>query len=199
MHVDVSIHNFITLIFQDRISGRMRKIVPPAFFERSTPTVAQELIGKFLVRVWEGKEEAHMITETEAYHGFQDKASHASRGKTLRNTPMFARAGTLYVYYTYGMHWMLNLVCGKKGFPAGVLIRGVKEIIGPARLTKALHIDKEVNGKMLGKQTGVWIEDRGVIVPPRLIQKTPRIGIRYADEWIHKPWRFLYTKQKGTH
>ena len=171
----------------------MARVLKADFFNRSTPLVARDLIGKFLVRVHDGKKEARMITETEAYHGFRDKASHASRGQTLRNTPMFGRAATIYVYYTYGMHWMLNLVCGAEAFPAAVLIRGVEGIKGPARLTKALHIDKRLNGKMLGRKTELWIEDRGVKIAPRSIGRSPRIGIHYAEEWTEKPWRFTYS------
>ncbi len=102
-----------------------RTILGPEFFDRPALTVARELLGKYLVRKVGRKEVALMITETEAYDGFKDKASHASRGQTLRNTPMFDTAGTIYVYFTYGMHWMLNIVCGKKGYPAAILIRGL--------------------------------------------------------------------------
>lgn len=138
-----------------------------------------------------------MIVETEAYHGLHDKASHAHRGQTARNTPMFGEAGTIYVYFTYGIHWMLNLVTGKEKYPAAVLIRGVEGISGPARLTKALKIDKRLNAKPLSKKSGLWIEDRGIVVRSRDIKKTPRIGIRYAEEYVHKPWRFvLIEKQK---
>lgn len=177
----------------------MRKTLPAAFFNRPTLMVAEELIGKFLVRQIEGnpsiglraRTEAYMIIETEAYDGFEDKASHGSRGQTLRNTPMFGKAGVAYVYFTYGMHWLFNIVCGPKQYPAGVLIRGVEGISGPARLTKALKIDKSQNGKPLGRAAGLWIEDRGVIVPKRHIQRTPRIGVDYAGKWAKKPWRFV--------
>jgi DNA-3-methyladenine glycosylase len=169
----------------------MREILGPDFFNRPTLTVARELIGKFLVRRWGGKTVALMITETEAYGGFKDLASHSRRGKTARNAPMFAGAGTIYVYFTYGMHWMLNLVCGRAEYPAAVLIRGAGDVTGPARLTKALAIDKTLSAQMLGKKSGLWVEDRGVAVKPRDIQRTPRIGINYAGEYAGKPWRFV--------
>src|SRR5882757_610508 len=86
-------------------------ILGPDFFNRRTLTVARELIGKVLVRRRDGQDVALMITETEAYDGPRDKASHAHRGQTPRNAPMFDKAGTIYVYFTYGMHFMLNLVC----------------------------------------------------------------------------------------
>ncbi|HEY5383517.1 MAG TPA: DNA-3-methyladenine glycosylase [Candidatus Paceibacterota bacterium] len=78
----------------------MKKILRPAFFDRPTPLIAQELLGKFLVRKVGNKTIALMITETEAYHGFADQASHAQRGQTPRNTPMFGTAGTIYLYFT---------------------------------------------------------------------------------------------------
>ncbi len=161
------------------------------FFERRAPAVARELIGKFLVRKIDGREVALMITETEAYDGFEDKASHASRGETPRNAPMFGEAGTLYVYFTYGMHWMLNIVCGREGYPSAVLIRAAGEVAGPARLTKRLRIDKKLNGKRLGRESGLWIEDRGVRITRARMQKTPRIGVGYAGEWAEKPLRFV--------
>jgi len=174
----------------------MHKVLRPEFFDRPTPTVAKDLLGKFLVRKVGTGEVALMITETEAYHGFKDQASHASRGQTPRNMPMFSEPSTIYVYFTYGIHWMLNIVCGKKGYPSAVLVRGAGDIIGPARLTKALGIDKSLNTKMLGKKTGLWIEDRGVKIAARQIEKTPRIGIGYAGDWVRKPWRFVLKKPK---
>ena len=188
----------------------MKKILTPTFFNRPTLVVTRELIGKFLVRRVGKREIAVMITETEAYDGFKDKASHAHRGQTPRNTPMFGEAGVCYVYFTYGMHWMLNIVTGKKGYPAAVLIRGVlkplvysnvlqniginerEEINGPARLTKALQIDKKLNGKPASRASGLWFEDRGVKVNPKDIKKTSRIGIRYAGPvWGNKKYRFV--------
>ncbi|OGC84488.1 hypothetical protein A3F55_01975 [Candidatus Adlerbacteria bacterium RIFCSPHIGHO2_12_FULL_53_18] len=190
----------------------MARMLGPAFFDRPTLTVAKDLLGKFLVRRVRGKTVALMIVETEAYDGFKDLASHAHRGQTPRNTPMFGKPGTIYVYFTYGMHWMLNLVCGKKEYPAAVLIRGVSSsakvsrsgeingtpardtfasLDGPAKLTKFLKIDKSLNHQPLGKKSGLWVEDRGEVISPRKIVRTPRIGINYAGEYIVKPWRFV--------
>jgi DNA-3-methyladenine glycosylase len=173
----------------------MRKILGSEFFNRPTRTVARELLGKYLVRKVGSKTIALMINETEAYDGFKDKASHAHRGQTPRNTPMFGEPGHIYVYFTYGIHWMLNLVCGKPGYPAAVLVRGAGEVVGPARLTKALGIDKVLSAKPLSKKSGLWIEDRGVVVRPRNVSRTPRIGIRYAEEYVEKPWRFVLKKE----
>ncbi len=174
----------------------MRKVLGPAFFERKAPVVARELLGKFLVRKIGSKEVASIITETEAYDGFEDKASHAHRGQTPRNTPMFGRPAHIYVYFTYGIHWMLNLVCGKEAYPSAVLIRSAGEVVGPARLTKALSIDKSLNALPLKKSSGLWVEDRGYSFKNSDIDKTPRIGIRYAEEWVEKPWRFVVKKGK---
>ncbi len=171
--------------------SRMKKVLGKEFFDRPTLTVARELVGKFLVRKVGSKTIALMINEVEAYDGFRDKASHAHRGQTPRNVVMFGEPAHIYVYFTYGIHWMLNIVCGKKDFPAAVLIRGAGEVVGPARLTKALMIDKRLNTLPLSKKSGLWVEDRGVVVSPRDIGRTPRIGINYAEEYAHKPWRFV--------
>jgi len=169
----------------------MKKPLQQSFFKRSTPKVAEELLGKFLVRKYRGKECAYMITETEAYDGFEDKASHAHCGKTPRNKVMFGEAGHIYVYLTYGMHFMFNIITDEEEYPAAVLIRGVVEVSGPGRLTKALHITKALNTKLLGKDTGLWIEDRGVVVSKRQIERTPRIGINRAGDWKEKLYRFV--------
>jgi DNA-3-methyladenine glycosylase len=174
----------------------MRKVLTRDFFDRHTLTVAKDLLGKFLVRRVGGKTIALMITETEAYHGFKDLASKARRGKTPGNAPMYMGAGTLYVYFTYGMHWMLNVVTEKEEYPAAVLIRGAGTVVGPGRLTKFLAIDKKLNGKTLGKKAGLWIEDRGVCVSLREIKKGPRVGIDYAGPYRLKPWRFVLKEEK---
>ncbi len=191
-------------------SSMKRKILGPDFFDRPTLVVAKELIGKFLVRRISGKEMALMITETESYDGYKDRASKGSRGQTAGNAPMFAKAGTIYVYFTYGMHWMLNVATREEGYPGAVLIRGGMllhlhkqdqiysgilenlRIDGPARLTKKLQIDKRLNALTLHKKVGLWIEDRGVIIPSRDIQRTPRIGIDSAGSpWVEKKYRLV--------
>lgn len=132
-----------------------------------------------------------MITEVEAYDGFNDKASHASRGQTERNKVMFGKAGYWYVYFTYGMHWMLNIVTGAKNYPAAILIRATDKVSGPGRLTKFLYIDKKLNSKIASCKSGLWIEDRGVVISKSKIKKAPRIGVAYAKEWAEKPYRFI--------
>ncbi len=172
-----------------------------SFFDRSSLLVAKDLISKYLVRKVDGKIYRYRIVETESYEGFEDKASHSSKGLTPRNAPMFESAGTIYVYFTYGMHYMLNIVCGKKGDPSAVLIRGViapdgSKILGPARVTKALHIDKTLNSKKLGRLSGLWIEDHnGCEIGSEKIISTPRIGIDSAgDRWVKKKYRFIIKK-----
>lgn len=164
------------------------------FFNRPTLRVARELLGKYLVRRSAGRrrsrEIARMITEVEAYVGPEDRASHASRGMTSRNRVMFGPPGVWYVYFTYGMHWMLNVVTERRGYPAAILIRGVHGIFGPGRVTKFFKIDKRFNGKPASRATGLWIEDRGLKIPLRSIHRSPRIGVDYAGPWKSKPWRF---------
>jgi DNA-3-methyladenine glycosylase len=168
------------------------KVLPNEFFNRSSVVVAKDLLGKFLVRKYRNKIEKFMITETEAYEGKEDKASHAHRGQTKRNTPMFGEPGTIYVYFTYGMHWMLNIVCGKRGYPSAVLIRGVEALSGPARLTKRLKIDKKLNNKMFGKKSGLLFEEVVDLNKKLKISRTPRIGIdRSGPVWSKKLYRFV--------
>lgn len=174
----------------------MRKVLRKSFFNRPTLLVARDLLGKYLVRRVGKKEIALMITETESYDGFMDLASKASRGRTPGNEPMFMEAGTIYVYFTYGMHWLINIVTREENYPAAVLLRGAGDIIGPARLTKALSIDRTLNKKFAEKKTGLWIEDRGVRIIPQQIMRTPRIGIDSSGPlWREKKYRFLLKRE----
>jgi len=161
----------------------MSQILTQKFFNRQTEKVARELLGKFLVRRYRGKTTARMITEVEVYDGFNDKASHAARGPTKRNAPMFGPAGHWYIYFTYGMHWMLNIVTREAGYPAAVLIRGVQGANGPARLTRFFKIDKKLNGLPATKESGLWVEDRRVRVQSAYIKKGPRMGVGYAGPY----------------
>lgn len=169
----------------------MKKILKKSFFNKPVLKVAQNLIGKFLIRRYKTKETAYMIIEVEAYDGQKDLACHAKSGKTKRNKVMFGEAGRFYVYFTYGMHWMLNIVTGKKDYPAAVLIRGIEGILGPARLTKKLKIGKNFNGRKANKKTGLWFEDRGIKIGKNQILRAPRIGVDYAGAWAKKPYRFV--------
>lgn len=168
-------------------------VLAPSFFERSTLKVAQELLGKFLVmQDRAGEKRALMVNEVEAYVGPHDLACHAARGKTPRTQVMFGPPGHFYVYFVYGMHWMLNIVTEKEGYPAAVLIRGTGELRGPARLTKFLGIDRRFNGLVATPKNGLWFEGRNVVFPKNSIQKTPRIGVSYAGPvWAAKPYRLV--------
>jgi len=150
------------------------------------------LLGKVLVRSERGRETARVITEVEAYIGENDLACHASRGRTARTQVMYGPAGHWYVYLVYGMHEMLNLVTGPEGWPSAILIRGVEGMSGPGRVTKSLGIGREFNGLLAVPASGLHIEDRGIVVPDRMVKRTPRIGVDYAGPvWAAKPWRFL--------
>jgi DNA-3-methyladenine glycosylase len=158
---------------------------------------AKNILGAYLCRRVNGKIFKYKIVETEAYGGRLDRGSHAYSlqlgriRQTARNAPMWAQAGTIYVYFTYGMHYMLNIVTGEEGLPSAVLIRGLEGVSGPARLTKKLKIDKKLNGKMLGKSSGLWIEKNN-FEKKKKITGTPRIGIAYAGPvWSKKLHRFL--------
>ncbi len=163
---------------------------------RGTDTVghARALLGKWLVIAdAAGGRRRTRIVETEAYDGPDDRACHASRGRTPRTEVMFGPSGHWYVYLCYGMHEMLNLVTGPAGYPAAVLVRGVSEFSGPGRLTKRLGIDRRFNCRPARRATGLWLEDDGLLVPDDAVQCTPRIGVDYAgSEWAAKPWRFVW-------
>jgi DNA-3-methyladenine glycosylase len=133
-----------------------------------------------------------MITETEAYHGPHDLASHASRGKTPRTTIMFGPAGHAYIYLIYGMYYCLNVVTEEENYPAAVLIRAVEGISGPGRLTRHFKITKAQHGIDMATSNTLYIEDRGITIPPPRILRTPRIGIDYAGAYKDKKWRFVY-------
>ena len=162
-------------------------ILRTSFFDRPTLEVTEDLLGKYLV----SQNGSVMITEVEAYDGPKDKACHAYKGLTPRTAPMFGPAGYWYVYLIYGMYWMLNIVTGNEGYPAAVLIRGAGDWNGPGKLTKNLGIDQSFNAKKADEKTGLWIEDRGVVIPQTQIVRTPRIGVDYAGEWAKKPYRFV--------
>jgi len=182
-------------------------ILPRDFYDRPTLTVARELIGARLVRILGGVKLVGLITETEAYISGKDLACHAKAGRTPRTAVMFEDPGHAYVYFTYGNHWMLNIVTERVGFPAAVLIRAIQPVegvdlmmerrygrdtFGPGKLCQAMGITKLENGVDLTKKTGrLWIE-QGVKVPNSLVTKGPRVGLNNTPEpWLSKPWRFL--------
>ncbi len=175
-------------------------LLKQSFYKQNTLQVAQNLLGCFLVRKIGNKKIKAKITECEAYFGFEDKGSHASRGKTERNKPMFESGGIIYIYLIYGMYNMLNIVTENKDYPSAILIRSVevlnaskieqKKYNGPGKLTKNLKIDKFFNNKKIyTKKHGLWIE-QGEKIKTENIVCAKRIGIDYAQEYKHKFWRF---------
>jgi DNA-3-methyladenine glycosylase len=141
-----------------------------------------------------------MITEVEAYKGPKDLASHARDGRrTARVEPLYGEGGTVYVYFVYGMHWLLNFSTAGREKPEGVLIRGVladrdgerTRVVGPGRVTRFLGIDKKLDGADVTRSKQLWLEDRGVRIPARHRKRGPRVGVDYAGPtWAAKPWRF---------
>jgi len=128
------------------------------FYTRDVLEVAPDLIGKILVvKNNDLSCSRYPLTEVEAYRGTEDKACHASKGKTLRTSVMFGNGGHLYIYLIYGMYWMLNIVTGTFGEPQAVLIRGIGDICGPGKLTKKLGIDRSFYGEDLVNSERIWL------------------------------------------
>jgi DNA-3-methyladenine glycosylase len=170
-----------------------RVIQPEELQRRNTVALARWLLGKVLVRTREGARSEYIITEVEAYHTESDLACHAAKGRTKRTEVMYQAGGRWYVYLCYGIHEMLNLVTGPNDHPAAILIRGVDGIVGPGRVTKQLRVDRRLNGAAASPESGLHLEDHGIVVVSRSIKRGPRVGIAYAGEiWAAKPWRFQY-------
>jgi DNA-3-methyladenine glycosylase len=185
---------------QQRLS-RQSRVLPRAFYDRPVLDVAHDLLGAVVVR--DGV--ALRLTEVEAYDGANDPASHAFRGPTARNAVMFGRPGHAYVYFTYGMHFCVNLVCGPPDVAAAVLLRA-GEIIdgqqiavarrprssardlarGPARLTQALGIDRSLDGVDVTKPGSAIVVRAGDQVADERVRRGPRIGVTQAAD---RPWR----------
>jgi DNA-3-methyladenine glycosylase len=183
------------------------------FYEQPTVKVAQQLLGKYLVRVHPDGVAMGMILETEAYVGLEDKASHASRGPTRRNAIMFGPAGFAYVYLIYGVHYCLNAVTEQEEYPAAVLIRATQPCEGidlmrarrrkqdvrllangPGNLCQAFGIKRCLNGIDLCGDV-LFVEDLGA--SPADIVVTTRVGVEYAGPWKDMPWRFYIAGHPG--
>ena len=187
-------------------------ILAADFYNRSALIVARDLLGMRLVRILpDGTRIAGRIVETEAYTGLDDLASHAGRHKrTSRNLPMWKAPGRAYVYFTRGIHWMLNVVVEPEDQPAAILIRAIEPLegldaiarhrpdskpldwtSGPARLTRALAITGTLNEvDMTSATAGLWIEADQAI-PDSLVRTGPRIGLGKTPEpWFSIPWRW---------
>jgi DNA-3-methyladenine glycosylase len=182
------------------------KILPRKFYSQPTLTVARGLLGARLVRILDGVRLAGIIIETEAYIGEEDLGCHAKAGRTKRTVIMYGPPGYMYVYFTYGNHWMLNTVTEREGFPAAVLIRAIEPVegieimlqqrngrdtYGPGKLAQALDIDGTLNGADLcTHDSGLWIEV-GKPVPDAAVVTGPRVGLYSVPEpWKSIPWRF---------
>ncbi|MDQ1700578.1 MAG: DNA-3-methyladenine glycosylase [Frankiaceae bacterium] len=178
------------------------RLIRRAFFDRPVLDVAPELLGAVVVH----GDVAIRLTEVEAYDGADDPASHAFRGKTARNAVMFGQPGHAYVYFTYGMHFCVNLVCGEEGRAAAVLLRAGEVVAGaevarmrradaperdlargPARLTKALAIDRALDGADVCDPRSPLRVLRGEPVPPARRATGPRVGVNAAAD---RPWRW---------
>jgi DNA-3-methyladenine glycosylase len=195
-----------------KIPARGRRLVAADYAGSNTARIAPFFLGKVLcVRARDGYAEG-LITETEAYGGAEDAASHAYLNRrTARTEVMFAPGGLAYVYLCYGLHHMFNIITGPKDSPQAVLVRAVEvvgghEVVkrrrkgvakkdwasGPGRVCKALGIGRRHYGHDLAAGGAIWIEDRGVKVPRREVSAGPRVGIDYAGDWVHVPWRFVW-------
>lgn len=166
----------------------------PAFYSRDTVTVARELLGKCLVHVDQGIRRVGRIVEVEAYVGPHDKASHSSKGLTLRNAPMFGPPGIAYVYLIYGMYYCMNVVTEPEGCAAAVLLRAVEPLEGitgrtqgPGLLCRAMAIDKRLNRHDLLSDEFHITDDSPVDF--RIVRR-PRIGVDYAGAWAKRHLRF---------
>lgn len=173
----------------------MRKL-PRDFYDRDTTLVAQELLGKYLVRVRDGVRHIGRIVETEAYLGPHDLAAHSARGRTPRTEVMFGPPGHAYVYMIYGMHYCLNVVTETEGHASAVLIRALEPVRnieastrGPALLCKALAIDKRLNGHDLLSRDFYIAAQVRKDAPVRIV-KRPRVGVDYAKHWARRLLRF---------
>ena len=181
-----------------------------SFFSRSTVQVARDLLGKRLVRVQDGERIGGLLIETEAYRGEEDQGCHARVGRTPRTQVMYGPPGYAYVYFTYGMHWMLNYVTEEEGFPAAVLLRAILPVEGlniiasrrnsqprqhwtdgPAKICQALGIDGGLNGSdVCAPDASIFVETSERI-PDRSVTNGPRVGLNSVPEpWKSIPWRF---------
>ena len=171
------------------------------YFERPTLQVAKSLVGKYLVRKNGRKTLAGRIVEVEAYIGTEDRACHASKGRTARTEVMFGPAGTSYVYLIYGMYHCFNIVTERVGYPSAVLVRAVEDvdtqalIDGPGRVCRFLAIDRKLNRLDLTTGKVLWVENRGGRTAASAVMTGRRIGVDYAGVWARKPWRFRLTSR----
>ncbi len=173
-------------------------MLPQSFYSSSALDVARNLLGARLIRRTHQQTQVGMIFETEAYMGESDLACHAHSGRTPRTATMYGPPGRAYIYFIYGMHWMLNVVTEPEGTPAAVLIRAIlpldplaeRLIDGPARTCKWMQITGALNGIDLTDPQGELSIAAGETVPEEAIWRGPRVGINSVPEpWRSQPWR----------
>jgi DNA-3-methyladenine glycosylase len=188
----------------------MAKLPLNFYLREDVVQISKDLLGKYLFTNIDGETTAGIITETEAYAGAIDKASHAYKNRrTNRTEVMFGQGGTSYVYLCYGIHHLFNVVTNNEGTPHAILVRAIKPVegietilrrrkmetlkpnvsAGPGTVSQALGITTKHTGLYLLEDT-IWIEDRGLIVPESGITIGPRVGIDYAEEDALLPYRF---------
>lgn len=189
----------------------MSKLSKDFYLQDDVVSLSKQLLGKVLFTKDEKTLTAGIITETEAYAGETDKASHAYGGRrTDRTETMYAEGGISYVYLCYGMYSLFNVVTNQKDIPHAVLVRaiqpieGIKKILerrnseklkkglttGPGKVSMALGINFRSHNAQDLSGRKIWIEDRGIVIPEKLINKGPRIGVDYAGEDAKLPYRF---------
>lgn len=173
----------------------MLRKLPRTFYERDTITVAKDLLGKYLIHNQHGLEYIGRIVEVEAYLGPHDLASHSSKGLTQRTKVMFGPAGYAYIYLIYGMHYCTNIVTETEGTGSAILLRAIEPVKniqgktqGPGLLSKAMHIDKELNQHDLTSDI-LYIAEEENQCAFSIVEK-PRIGVHYAKEWAEELLRF---------
>ncbi len=191
----------------------MQKLPTQYYLQDDVTALASSLIGKVLATRIKGEEvTSGFITETEAYEGVTDRASHAHGGRhTPRTATMFMQGGIAYIYLCYGIHHLFNVVTNREGIPHAVLIRGIqplegidvmasrtaksprelKKINGPGKISKALGITTRLDRTPLNGST-IWISNNGLVVPEDKIKRTPRIGVDYAGGHARWPYRFYW-------
>jgi len=192
----------MAIISPKRMHSASPTPLPRSFYDRPTLRVAKELLGKYLLRDSAEDRIVTRIVDVEAYVGAEDKACHASKGRTKRTEVLFGPPGQTYVYLIYGMYHLLNFVTERPEFPAAILIRGIEiveqrgeqlsspiRIDGPGRVCRQLSIDKTLNCLDATAGQSIWVEDRGERIRSNRIATLPRIGVDYAGEWAKKPWR----------
>lgn len=169
----------------------MSQRVGHEFFLSDALEIAPQLLGMQLVRQFpDGERLILSITEVEVYRGEDDLGCHASKGRIARTEVMYLAGGRVYVYLIYGMYWLLNITTGPENHPQAILIRCTRQVAGPGRVGKALHLDKSFYGEDLTTSNRLWIEANDQ--PKGEVVTLPRVGINYAGPvWANVEWRYV--------